>query len=78
MWLVKCKPDGNLQSWTTVGAYDNLRGAIVHASQLLGERLMIIVTDPGEKIIWELNENFSNDLERSLKISELIPVDECP
>jgi hypothetical protein len=78
MWLVKCKSDEILQSWTTVGAYDNLRSAIVHASQLLGENLMIVVTDPCEKIIWELNDNFANDLDRSLKFSEFTPVDEYP
>jgi hypothetical protein len=65
MWLVKCKSDENSQSWSTMGMYDNLRGAIVHASQLLDESLMIIVTDPGEKIIWELNEIPTNDRERS-------------
>lgn len=56
MWLVKCKSDKEPESWSTVGAYDNKTGAIIHASRLLDESLMIIVTDPYGNIIWGLNE----------------------
>ena len=78
MWLVKCKSDKQSQPWSTVGVYDNETGAIVHASRLLGEGLMIIVTGQDGNIVWGLNEMSVIERKRSLKISELIPVDECP
>jgi hypothetical protein len=56
MWLVKSKSDKEPELWSTVGAYDNKTGAIIHASRLLDESLMIIVTDPYDNIIWGLNE----------------------
>ena len=61
MWLVKCKSDKNSQSWSTVGIYDNKMGAIVHASRLLDEGLMIIVTDPDGSITCGLNKISVND-----------------
>ena len=69
MWLVKRKSDKDSKLWSTEGAYDNERGAIVHASQLgdivegyqlLCESPMIIVTDPSGKIICGVNEMSAN------------------
>ena len=52
MWIVQCKPDKHSQSLSTVGSYDNKRGAIIHASRLLGECFMVIVSDQDDDVIW--------------------------
>ena len=52
MWIVKCKPNNNSHSWSTLGSYDDKASAILHASRVSGECFMVKVIDPDGSVIW--------------------------
>lgn len=52
MWIVRCKPGNDSQSWSTLGSYENKENAISHAIRVSQECYMVIVTDPSGSVIW--------------------------
>ncbi len=53
MWIVQCKPNKDSQSWSTLGSYDNKASAVIHASRVMGECFIVIVTDPDGNVVWD-------------------------
>ena len=52
MWIVHYKPNKDSQPWSTIGIYDNKRGAVTYASRVSDVCFLVIVTAPDGSVIW--------------------------